>query len=629
MRRVLLQLGVALATAALAAACTAAPGEESQDDVGMGDEAVTSLDPNVSPATAITEPEALRQLEAKGFAFGHHFGQADGAHADKLSASAEYTDIANGIAANLDALQKKDHALKVGMAYEHRLFDRKWLRSERSHFELVAVTNRIDRAAASGGCGETRFIYRLAYADPREGASSRMPMTVAVVHKQTARAGETDCKPAMARWLSLSGNGAALASAAAAPTGPLSGLAPYVTVETNLQAVRWPSSVRKDLGGEGEYMLNVWQRKAAGGMEAAALDNTPDVDGIAADPAKRAKLVAWVKENVDLIDHGTAHLPAELSARTAYSYGPRGFARLANRPFSQLLQENDLAGMTFGGMTHVKSAFGLARKLDEESCQGCHQMRAMAGFHVLGNEDDKGTNDKMNRLAIGTSPHFNEELAWRMRLVRSVAQGANAADLPEARPFAEHATNDGLAGASCGLGADPTFAGWTCGAGLKCADMIGQGNVGVCITDGAPKPGEACEKDKITTVADPLGDKVQNLDPGDALCAKGTPGGSCSGASGGFPGGACFALCSHMGQVNGRVICGAAPPAGFNECMANGHKSFDDCMSPPKLALRQACNVNVPCRDDYVCSYVPGAPAGTGACMPPYFIFQARIDGHE
>ena len=73
MRRVLLQLGVALATAALAAACTTAPGEESQDDVGMGDEAVTSLDPNVSHATAITEPEALRQLEAKGFAFGHHF----------------------------------------------------------------------------------------------------------------------------------------------------------------------------------------------------------------------------------------------------------------------------------------------------------------------------------------------------------------------------------------------------------------------------------------------------------------------------------------------------------------------------------------------------------------------------
>ncbi|MBX3263164.1 MAG: hypothetical protein KF782_26050 [Labilithrix sp.] len=52
-------------------------------------------------------------------------------------------------------------------------------------------------------------------------------------------------------------------------------------------------------------------------------------------------------------------------------------------------------------------------------------------------------------------------------------------------------------------------------------------------------------------------------------------------------------------------------------------------MSPPKLALRAACNVAVPCRDDYVCAYVPGAPEGTGACMPPYFIFQARVDGHD
>lgn len=621
-------VGLIVIVATLVAACTTATeSEESGEDVGLGAEAVTSLDPNVSPATAITEPEALRLLEARGFGFGHHFGQPDAATADKLGASVEYSDVARGIEANLDELQKNDRTLKVGMAFEHRLFDRKWLHSARSHYELVAVTNRIDRAAASGGCGETRFVYRLAYADSRAGASSRMPMTVAVVHRQAPRDGEADCKPAMARWLALSGKGAALASAATSTV--LGGLAPYVTVETNLQAVRWPSSVRKDMGGEAEYMLNVWRRKASGGMEASPLDNTPDIVGIAADPTKRAALVAWVKENVDLIDHGTAHLPDELSAKTAYSYGPRGFARLSNRPFSQLLQPGDLEGVSFGGMTHVKSPLGLARKLDEESCQGCHQMRAMAGFHVLGNEDDKGTNDKMNRLAVGTSPHFNEELAWRMRLVQAVAQGASPAALPEARPFAEHPTNDGLAGASCGLGGDPTFAGWTCAPGLKCVDMVGQGNVGACVTSGAPKPGEACEKDRITTGGDPLADKVENLDDGDALCARATPGGSCSGASGGFPGGACFALCTQLGKVNGRVICGAAPPAGFNECMAQGRESFENCMSPPKLALRQACNVNAPCRDDYVCSFVPGAPAGTGACMPPYFIFQARIDGHD
>lgn len=63
--------------------------------------------------------------------------------------------------------------------------------------------------------------------------------------------------------------------------------------------------------------------------------------------------------------------------------------------------------------------------------------------------------------------------------------------------------------------------------------------------------------------------------------------------------------------------------------MAGHTKSFEECMSPPRLSLRKACNIAAPCRDDYVCAYVPGAPPGTGACMPPYFIFQARVDGHE
>jgi hypothetical protein len=63
--------------------------------------------------------------------------------------------------------------------------------------------------------------------------------------------------------------------------------------------------------------------------------------------------------------------------------------------------------------------------------------------------------------------------------------------------------------------------------------------------------------------------------------------------------------------------------------MLKGSQSFEACMSPPMLAFRALCSVSTPCRDDYVCDFVPGAPQGTGACMPPYFIFQARVDGHE
>lgn len=79
----------------------------------------------------------------------------------------------------------------------------------------------------------------------------------------------------------------------------------------------------------------------------------------------------------------------------------------------------------------------------------------------------------------------------------------------------------------------------------------------------------------------------------------------------------------------GRRHPGPAPPSKFNECMAGRAKTFEECMSPPRLSYRKLCNVQFPCRDDYVCAYVPGAPKGNGACMPPYFIFQARVDGHE
>ncbi|MBX3191434.1 MAG: hypothetical protein KF819_30850 [Labilithrix sp.] len=617
-------------TAASLAAC-AAPGEEDDEesDPGLAEAAVTSLDPNGAQPVAITEPPALRELERRGFGLGHHFGAPDDARADALQATPGWASITHAIALNLDALAAADRSLGVGMRFNHRLFDKAWLRSNRSRFALVAVTNRLDRAtkASRHSCGEVRFVYRLEYDDPREGASSRMPMTIVAVIPQEAREGEAKCKDVAARWQALSGKTGALLATAAA-SGPLASLPRATSFETNLQAARWPSTVRPDMGGQAEYMLNVWQ-PAGQGYEAAALENTPDVTAIRRDPQKKAALVAWMKSNVGAIDRGTAKLPEALTARTAYSHGPRGLARLANRPYSAIVAASDLAGAPLSNAQIVKSPEGLLRRLDQQSCQGCHQARGMAGFHVLGFEDDGDASSKLNRLAVGTSPHFNEELAWRTRLMRAVLAGADPASPAESRPFAERATHDGLVGQSCGLTGDPSFASWTCREGLACKDMSGDGVVGTCQPAAGPGAGDACEKDRVSASLDPHADRVTTLDPGDAACRKWKPEASCSGASGGFPGGACAARCTKMGLLKGDAICGPAPPAHFNECMGAGRSSFEACMSPPRLALRKACNVALPCRDDYVCAFVPGAPPGTGACMPPYFIFQARVDGHE
>src|SRR3712207_3728799 len=107
----------ALALAASLAACSASPdaGKEEESDPGLGEAAVSSLDPNASAAIAITEPEALRQLESRGFGFGHHVGAADLARADVLAATPTFGSIVKGIEKNLDDLQAADRGLDVGM----------------------------------------------------------------------------------------------------------------------------------------------------------------------------------------------------------------------------------------------------------------------------------------------------------------------------------------------------------------------------------------------------------------------------------------------------------------------------------------------------------------------------------
>jgi hypothetical protein len=99
-------------------------------------------------------------------------------------------------------------------------------------------------------------------------------------------------------------------------------------------------------------------------------------------------------------------------------------------------------------------------------------------------------------------------------------------------------------------------------------------------------------------------------------------------AFGGFPNGSCSNKCLTMGKHTGDTICGAQPPNGFNDCLGSG-KPFTTCLANATPEFRRRCDSRTPCGDDYVCAGVVGAPAGVGACMPPYFIFQVRVDGHS
>jgi hypothetical protein len=91
----------------------------------------------------------------------------------------------------------------------------------------------------------------------------------------------------------------------------------------------------------------------------------------------------------------------------------------------------------------------------------------------------------------------------------------------------------------------------------------------------------------------------------------------------GFPGGMCARACAALrpGERCGSI----AVLDGFNTCLAR-HEPFEQCIQAhARPAALRACSDSEACRDDYVCARTA---SGEGACIPPYFLFQLRVDGH-
>ena len=311
---------------------------------------------------------------------------------------------------------------------------------------------------------------------------------------------------------------------------------------------------------------------------------------------------------------------------------PRAPARLGNKPFHALFAANDLKGLALDGTSTVKSPEALLHKLDGLTCNGCHQSRGIAGFHLLG-EERAGT-ARLNALAVGASPHLVDALDWRETLNRSVGAGQT----PPKRNAPDHASGKpGIYGDHCSLGVDAGFADWTCKSGLTCT-RIDDDLLGRCLP---PKSGmgDACENTTVTQTLDSHADKATSKP---IACASGV---TCSGSKSGFPDGMCEARCTTLGAVDGDEICapvpfGTGPLGGFNNCLFTLKKPFAVCLADDaRPTAARKCDEANPCRDDYACArvYVKPTTAGSdpaepspesGACMPPYFVFQGRVDGH-
>jgi hypothetical protein len=252
------------------------------------------------------------------------------------------------------------------------------------------------------------------------------------------------------------------------------------------------------------------------------------------------------------------------------------------------------------------------RRLDDMTCSGCHESRSVAGFHFLGVDRDGAA--VSNALAAPFSPHSERDQPRR----RAVLEALREDHIPSyARPLAERAAQgDAGYGAHCGLG-DGGFADWTCEPRYRCDPFDASksdATVGICLPEKQGGVGDPCEVGPIVANVDPLRDRVAG-----ARASACSGGAVCNTNAVGFPGGMCTPSC---GALAAEGACGSiAILDAFNACLAEG-KSFEGCIAAHSspAGLRR-CSRAEPCRDDYIC-------AGSGVCIPPYFVFQMRVDGH-
>lgn len=571
--------------------------------------------------TVVWDPNTLVKLQAAGLELGSLLpGFPTSGPTAELIKNKVYSSIVESIARDLAALKKADARLSTTMSTSHRLFDISWLNAKSATFELAAIVNRLDRAPfESNSCGELRLIYRLTYdlKDKGHTIHSRLPFTVNMVFHQP-KGQENFCAGYVAKWNSF------LSAIATENSGKATALlheslTHLKSIETNMQSVRWPSTTRGDLGAHAEYLLRVFRVKS-GKAELTPLENTPAYERIAKNPLQKKALLLWIKENLSNINDGIAIAPEQFLISKATSFSPRGLTRIANRPWSAIFSATDFKDLDYQALSYIKSPAALLRRLDDSSCTGCHQNRSVAGFHILG-VDRPGTSP-FNAIAVPGSPHFINDLPRRSAFYQDMKAKKTPADF---RPLSERSTDeDGSFGAHCGLG-DPGFKDWTCGKNLVCKSYgleKSDNTVGQCFSSGIyAEVGEPCETGQMLPNIDPHKDRVKQTQ---SLTCQSE--GYCESNYVGFPEGMCAQSCASQSPDSTIMTCGAiAILAGFNSCLGKGlpfTKCLDENTRPAGL---RSCSIESPCRDDFLCSGLFGK---TGTCIPPYFLFQMRVDGH-
>ena len=649
-----------------------------------------------------------------------------------------------------------------------------------SRMELVGVVSRIDRqfihdlvpgAEDHARCGEISLIYRFSYSFRGGEVSSRLPVTMNVVFPAIPRSkpvGAATCAEVASRWLAEMRRPSSrdprevFVDITNAKTGIVSLLdgRDIERVELNIQAYRISAgSDTTDLGSTAEYVIRVFRWNPdqsvftpsylTNEIDRARLLGNSNGDGNSCDPGtsrpmSRSKFVAYLLSPAVLsdIDTGTLNIPQEYLGCRATSASPGGANRSRNAlfwdatdPREQLMTNAQITAAIKRSrgprrqFSFMKSADDVRLRLNELSCTGCHQARAIAGFHFPG--ADRSETPVSNAVYLPGSPHFYGDQVRRREIVEQLARGEKLSRYELASSYASRPLNKfkpqlgmtqliGGWGGTCLLPEEMNQSQrqWDCKVGLQCAALFTSRNapgMGTCVpTRNRSEIGDALQigqitsdrfgKDRYLRISPaPVGDWTDRehrntLIPTDRLPSNPPARNSYYGAhqefykgditggngsaeerfrvkrdakTGGFPSG--MLRLSECSGLPPEATCGLVASSGFNACLDKvkvGRKMLAQCFAQrTSYAGMRACDVANPCRDDYICLRSMGYSASNGPqeyeerrknvsgiydpadygqqepdaawlarnngegdqrgiCIPPYFVFQFRSDGH-
>lgn len=374
-----------------------------------------------------------------------------------------------------------------------QLFGRDALYSKQTRFILAGIVNRMDRAYKSpAACGEIRLIYRpiANYGKPAEkgvATSSRLPVTVNVIlnARNEGERQKVSCAEIARRWLALSDqaeSGAGLAVRLMSKGGALEFVAPghIDRIETNIQ-ISHASANPNDLDARADYLMKVFKYDAASkSFVEGPMENQIDRDRLLANTSLAAEFRQWLlaPENFAALDRGTVLIPDKFLATRAVVVTP-AVGSNTEGIFASVEVVEALAKFAAKNveLQNIKSPAGFERRLNDGTCAGCHQTRAIGGFHFPGVD---WSGDTPGFVVAPASPHFFGDQP-RRRDILAAFRDTRPLDFSRgfsARP--QERRSDDLAGTTYvnGWGAhcyaaaatptDKSFASWTCAEGLAC-----------------------------------------------------------------------------------------------------------------------------------------------------------------